>query len=122
MARIKTQPKQKAKAELVKGPKQTEKGPKQTEKGPKQTEKGPKQTEKGASQQAVVEDLFRRVSGLGGFLVVAFVAPVPSSISDAGDAGRKPISESVAQEAQDRNEAELGSIKQKHASTAKRKN
>lgn len=55
--------------------KQSNKGPKQSNKGPKQSNKGPKQSNKGQPSE-VAEDVFRQVTGLGGFLLVAFVSPM----------------------------------------------
>ncbi|HET9358728.1 MAG TPA: hypothetical protein VFO58_03215 [Vicinamibacterales bacterium] len=63
-----------------KGPKQADKGPKQADKGPKQADKGPKQADKGQPSE-VAEDVFRQVTGLGGFLLVAFVAPMAPNTS-----------------------------------------
>lgn len=93
-------------------PKQSEKGPKQSEKGPKQSEKGAKQSEKGAPQR-VAEDLFRRVSGLGGFLVVAVVSPLPSASADPDDDDDEAAQ--VAEVAEERIEDLSKQIKKKHA-------
>ena len=58
---------------------------KDDETGPKGSGKGPGETG-GNRPNEVAEDIFRRVTGLGGFLVVAFVAPMAPSSSNAGSA------------------------------------
>jgi len=73
----------------------------------------------GGSSGGTVEDLFRRVSGLGGLLVVAFVAPVPASSNgdnrSRGPRGLAMTSAASLAEARDQ-EAAL-----QRAKTAKRK-
>jgi hypothetical protein len=50
---------------------------------------------------AVAEDLFQRVSGIGGVLVVAMVAPIPAK---NGSAFRTQAISAVAQKAKERDE------------------
>ncbi len=82
--------------------KQADKGPKQADKGPKQADKGPKQADKGGPD-GVAEDVFRRVSELGGLLIVAFVAPVAASgqSSRNGPSPREAALSAVAGEAEE---------------------
>ena len=82
--------------------KQSDKGPKQSDKGPKQSDKGPKQSDKGGAA-GVADDVFRRVSSLGGLLVVAFVAPVPASGQAAGNgtSPREAAAAALAQKVRD---------------------
>jgi hypothetical protein len=56
-------------------------------------------------QQAVAQDIFERVSALGGLLVVAMVTPMPAvSRNNNGDLGPKARAiAAVAQKAKDRN-------------------
>jgi hypothetical protein len=72
----------------------SDKGPKLSDKGPKLSDKGPKLSDKGAAA-GMVEDLFRSVSGLGGVIVIAVVAPVPSVSRTAGN-GRNNRREAAA--------------------------
>ena len=68
--------------------KELDRGPKELDRGPKELDRGPKELDRG-SPNDVVLDVFNRVSGLGGLLVVAFVAPVPAATNGSSN-GRSP--------------------------------
>lgn len=83
--------------------------PKLSGKGPKLSGKGPKLSGKGSPNgngaTTSPEDIFRRVTELGGFLIVAFVAPVGGGGQAADNAtGQQDAAVSqVASEARERN-------------------
>jgi hypothetical protein len=84
--------------------KQAERGGKQAERGGKQAERGGKQAERGGPN-AVTQDIFRRISDLGGLLIVTFVASVPAAAGNSGAESHSLDSalEALASEAKARN-------------------
>lgn len=76
--------------------------------GPKPSGKGPKPSGKGRPNgngaPSSPEDIFRSVTGLGGFLIVSFVAPVGGRHTSASETGQQDAAVSqVANEARERN-------------------
>jgi len=67
----------------------------------KEIDRGPKDIDRASG--AIVEDVFRQVTGLNGFLVVSFVAPVAGSQSLNGRrAAKNPMMATVARKAEAR--------------------
>jgi hypothetical protein len=72
----------------------------------KDVDRGPKDVDRGSG--GVAEDVFRRVSGLGGFLVVSFISPVagfPQASANAQSA-RRAVMQQVSGRAEGRNQAD----------------
>jgi hypothetical protein len=86
------------------GPKESDRGPKESDRGPKESDRGPMESDRGSG--GVVEDVFRRVTGLGGFFVCAFIAPVGGSQqgSPIGPEARRVFMHGVARKAQARDQ------------------
>jgi hypothetical protein len=77
---------------------------KEADRGPKEADRGPKEADRGSG--GVVEDVFRRVTGLGGFFVCAFIAPVGGCQqgSPSGPDARRFVMHNVARKAQARDQ------------------
>jgi hypothetical protein len=72
----------------------------------KDVDRGPKDVDRGSG--GVAEDVFRRVSGLGGFLVVSFISPVagfPQTSANAQSA-RRAVMQQVSGRAEGRTQAD----------------
>jgi hypothetical protein len=74
----------------------------------------------GGASGSTVEDLFRRVSGLGGLLVVAFVAPVAPA-SNGDNRSRGPRGLAIASAANLAEARDQEAALQQRVKTAKRK-
>jgi hypothetical protein len=84
--------------------KESDRGPKESDRGPKESDRGPKESDRGSD--GVVGDVFRRVTGLGGFFVCAFIAPVGGCQqgSPIGPDARRFVMHNVARKAQARDQ------------------
>jgi hypothetical protein len=83
----------------------------------KDIDRGPKDIDRFGSD-GVVEDVFRRASGLNGFLVVSFVAPVAGQTARNGT--RRSMLEALARKAEARQqEAEI--VKEQQLARARRR-
>lgn len=73
----------------------------------KDVDRGPKDVDRGSG--GVAEDVFRRVSGLGGFLVVSFISPVagfPQGAPIPPPGARRAVMQQVSGLAQGKNQAD----------------
>jgi hypothetical protein len=101
-------------------PKELDRGIKELDRAIKELDRAIKELDRGGGAGSTVDDIVRSVTGMGGLLVVAFVAPVAGSANSAGRS-RGPRSLAMAVAADKAQAREQEAALQQQVNEAKQK-